>query len=399
MPPFSPSSCDSIDDALLSGLTVLDLSQGVAGPYCGLLLRQQGARVIKIEPPSGDWSRQMGRIRDGHTSISVACNAGKESVVLDTRTAPGRAALRNLAERADVVLQNFRPGVAARMGADPQELARHNPQQVYISISGYGSTGPMAQFPAVDTTMQAFSGLMHTNADPASGQPRRIGLIAADLCTGLYAAQCAAAALFKAARSGHGRHIELSMLQACAAVQAYVVLDDAMFAGDPSNNIFNAPGGLFAAQDGMLHIGMLDDAMFKRLAQAMGFDDWLHDATLHSSAGRIPRFTELSTRLGQALALQPVTHWEQLLRQHDILFARVRHPRDMVGDAQSLALNLYQRTASDSPWPDLPLPRVPGQSAGAASAAALRVPRLGEHTETVLREFNINLPGSTCSYP
>jgi len=386
----TPSNTNNTDDALLAGVTVLDLSQGVAGPYCGLLLRQQGARVIKIEPPHGDWARQMGRSRDGHSALSIACNVGKESIVLDTRTAPGRAALRRLAERADVVLQNFRPGVAARLGADPQELAQHNPQQVYVSISGYGSVGPMAQLPALDTIMQAFSGLTQVNADAATGQPRRIGLLAVDLCTALYAAQCTTAALFKAARSGRGRHIELSMLQTAAALQAYLIVDDVMFDGVP-NNTLNAPAGIFAAQDGLVYISMLNDAMFQRLAQALNFDDWLQDVSLHSSAGRIPRAPELSVRLGQALAQQSLVHWEALFRKHDILFSRVRHPRDLLGDPQSLALDLFQHTPKDSAWPGLPLPRVPGQSAGAVSPDALRPPALGAHTDAVLREFGIQL--------
>ena len=136
------------DAALLDGLTVLDLSQGIAGPYCGLVLRQQGARVIKVEPPGGDWSRNMGRIRAGQTAIAVACNAGKESVLLDARTDSGRAAIARLAERADVVVQNFRPGVAERMGVGYDALAARNPALVYVSITGYGHAGPMAALPA-----------------------------------------------------------------------------------------------------------------------------------------------------------------------------------------------------------------------------------------------------------
>src|SRR5690606_1821541 len=141
------------------------------GPYCGLILRQQGARVIKVEPPAGDWGRNMGRQRGGHTAISIAFNAGKESVVLDAREPRQRAALRQLAAQADVVVQNFRPGVAARMGIGYEELARLRPRLVYASISGYGADGPQSTRPALDTTMQAESGLMHTNRDGA-GQAR-----------------------------------------------------------------------------------------------------------------------------------------------------------------------------------------------------------------------------------
>lgn len=373
------------DEPLLAGITVLDISQGVAGPYCGLLLRQQGARVIKIEPPAGDWSRQMGRSRDGQTAISVACNAGKHSVVLDTRAPEGRAALQALALRADVVLQNFRPGVAARMGADPVQLAAGNPRLVYVSISGYGSEGPMAGLPALDTTMQAYGGLMHANRDPATGQPRRIGLLLADLATALYAAQCATAALLRAARTGRGRHLELSMLQVCAALQSYLVIEGALFPGAEAS-AFNAPTGLFPVADGMLYLSMLDDAMFARLCKTMGFDDWLQDPALRSSAGRLPQAQHLSARLAQALLHQPLAHWERLLKDNDILFGRVRHPFEMLDDPQSA--HLFQRTPGHCAWPDLPLPRLPGQT-HATDAQALVPPALGEHTQAVLREFGL----------
>lgn len=374
------------DDPLLSGITVLDLSQGVAGPYCGLLLRQQGARVIKIEPPGGDWSRQMGRSRgDGQTAIAIACNAGKQSVVLDTRTPEGRADLQALAARADVVVQNFRPGVAARMGADPGLLAALNPRQVYLSISGYGSQGPLARLPALDTTMQAYAGLMHANRDPATGAPRRIGLLLADLATALYAAQCATAALFKAARTGRGRHLELSMLQVCAALQSYLIVDDAMFP-DAEAAAFNAPTGLFPVADGTLYVSMLDDAMFTRLCEVLGFEDWRQDPRLRTSAGRLPHARALSARLAQALAGQPLAHWERLFQAHDILFGRVRQPRDLVDDPQALSQGLFQRTPPGCAWPGLPLPRLPGQ---VRDAGALVPPALGADTQAVLQEFGL----------
>jgi CoA:oxalate CoA-transferase len=373
------------EDALLAGLTVLDMSQGIAGPYCGLLLRQQGARVLKVEPPAGDWSRQMGRSSQGQTAISIACNAGKESLVLDTRTLHGRQALHELAARADVVIQNFRPGVAARMGADQAALAVRNPRQVYVSITGYGSDGPLAGLPALDTTMQASSGLMHVNRD-AAGQPRRIGFFLVDLSTGLYAAQNTVAALYRSALTGRGRHVEVSMLGVSAALQSYIILDDAMFPGAESA-VFNAPTGLFNATDGVIYISMLNDAMFARLASVMGFDDWLHDETLRTSAGRMPRSAELSGRLAQAVALQPLSHWEQLFQHHDILFGIVAHPRDLLKNPQALYMGLFHRASQGPGLPDLPLPTLPGQAD--VGAAGLRAPDLGEHTGAVLREFGL----------
>ncbi|MEM5428611.1 CoA transferase [Cupriavidus oxalaticus] len=372
------------DAALLDGLTVLDLSQGIAGPYCGLVLRQQGARVIKVEPPGGDWSRNMGRIRAGQTAIAVACNAGKESVLLDARTDSGRAAMARLAARADVVIQNFRPGVAERMGVGYETLAARNPTLVYVSITGYGHAGPMAALPAVDTTVQAVSGLMHLNRDGA-GQPRRIPFFLIDLSTGLYAAQHACAALFRAARHGKGRHVKLSLLETSAALQSYLLVDDAMFP-DAEMAAANAPTGLFAAADGMLYISMLNDAMFVRLARVLGFDDWLDDAALRNSAGRLPRAAELNRRVAQAVAAQPLAHWEALLTDHDVLFGRVSHASDFLRSAQCRQAGVFGRLRLDGigevPWANLP-----------GMAGMMRpegdAPTLGQHTEAVMAEFGI----------
>lgn len=371
----------STEDAPLHGLTVLDMSQGIAGPYCALLLRHQGARVIKVEPPAGDWSRHMGRARGGQTAISIACNAGKEGIVLDTRTAAGRASLHALACRADVVVQNFRPGVAARLGAGQAELAALNPRQVYVSITGYGSDGPLARLPVLDTNMQAVSGLMHVNRD-ASGQPRRIGFFVVDLGTALYAAQCTVAALYRAAVSGRGRHVEASMLQVSAALQSYVVLDDAMFPGEEAT-AFNAPTGLFQASDGLLYVSMLDDAMFERLARLLGCEDWLADASLRTSAGRIPRAAELNSRLGALLACASVAHWEEQLQARDILFGRVQHPRELRRHPQAVHAKLFAPFAQPGVG-ELPWPRLPGQAAPPCPA-----PALGQHTDAVLREYGL----------
>ena len=375
------------DDAMLDGVTVLDLSQGAAGPHAALLLRQQGARVIKVEPPTGDWSRHIGRARDGQTAISIANNAGKESVVIDGRTDAGRKALRHLAGQADVVIQNFRPGVTERMGVGYAELAALRPGLVYVSISGYGPSGPMAGLPALDTTVQALSGLMHTNRN-AAGAPQKIGLVIVDLCTAIYAAQCATAALFRAGRTGRGRHVQVSMLETAAALQSYILLDDAMFPGDESA-VLGAPVGLFAASDGMLYVSLVNDAMFERLARGLGLDDWLADAGLRTTAGRMPRASELNARLGQHLATNTVAHWSALLTEHDILFAPARHPRELRGNPQSLHMGLFG-TITQPGLGELPWPNLPGQ-AGREHPLG-RAPALGEHTEAVLKEFGL-LPG------
>jgi len=374
------------DDAIFAGLTVLDLSQGIAGPYCGQILRQQGARVIKVEPPQGDWSRTMGRSREGLNALAIAYNTGKESVVLDTRSEAGRRALFELASHADVVLQNYRPGVVSRMGVDYDSLRQARPDLVYLSISGYGADGPSSALPALDTVMQAVTGMMHVNRD-AAGKPRRVGFFVIDLATGLYAAQTVAAALYRSARTGKGRHIELSMLQTCAALQAYVLLEDALFPGDASS-VFTAPSGLFDTADGAAYVSMVNDAMFLRLCTLMHRPDWAADTSLHTSAGRAQRASEINTAVADMLVTQPNAHWEALFVQHDVLFGVAAEPPAMRHHPQAIHAGIF----TDMELPGvgaLPWTGMPGM--GRKQPPPGKTPRLGEHTADILKEFGIAL--------
>ena len=186
-------------DLPYAGLRVLDISQGIAGPYCAHVLWQQGAHVLKVEPPAGDWIRFVGVTKGDHNALAIQYNAGKQALALDARTDAGKKILRGLASQADVIVQNFRPGVAERLGVGYKDLSLEKPDLVYVSISGYGPDGPYADAPATDSVMQADSGLMFSNQDE-SGMPRRVGLLAADVMTGLYASQGAATALYQRAK-------------------------------------------------------------------------------------------------------------------------------------------------------------------------------------------------------
>ena len=172
------------DEPLLQGLRVLDLSQGIAGPYCGDILQQQGAEVIKVEPPAGDWARHMGATRDGFSAVVLAYNVGKSGLCVDAGMEEGRRVLQKLASQVDVVIQNFRPGVVERLGLDYATLVPRNERLVYVSISGFGSDGPMVNAPATDSVMQAMSGMMYANR-PASGRPLKVGLYLADIAAAI----------------------------------------------------------------------------------------------------------------------------------------------------------------------------------------------------------------------
>ncbi|GAA5233684.1 CoA transferase [Verticiella sediminum] len=368
---------------LLEGLTVLDLSQGIAGPCCAMQLRQQGARVIKVEPPEGDWARHMGRARAGQCAISLAYNAGKESAVIDTRTPAGRTALRKLAREADIVVQSFRPGVVERLGVDYASLAQDRPDLIYVSISGWGGTGPAAGLPAVDTVVQAETGLMDLNRD-ASGRPHKVGLFVVDIVTGMHAAQGVFMALLRRALRGGGRHIEVSMLQAAAAMQAYPVLDAHLHPEGAA--AVNAPGGLFETRDGAhLYTSVANDGMFRRMAEALGETQWLADAGLAHSAGRIARARELNARVAERLRGEDAAYWEQRLAEHDVLRGRVRTVRDLPQHPQARHAGVFVY-AEQPGLGALPWPVPPGHEGGGACAPA---PALGQHTEAVWAEFGL----------
>src|ERR1700722_6536091 len=174
------------DDKPFAGIRVVDASQGIAGPYCANILRQYGADVVKVEPPHGDWGRPLGAGVPGATAISIANSFGKRAVCLDAQIPAGRAALLRLAQQCDIFLENFRPGVIQRLGVAYETVAAANPAVIYVSITGFGQSGPYVNKPATDAVVQALSGIMVMNKDVA-GTPKRIGMYAVDTMTGMYA--------------------------------------------------------------------------------------------------------------------------------------------------------------------------------------------------------------------
>jgi crotonobetainyl-CoA:carnitine CoA-transferase CaiB-like acyl-CoA transferase len=369
-----------------SGLRVLDISQGIAGPYCAQMLWQQGAEVVKVEPPAGDWGRHVGTVAGGHSALSTAYNAGKRGVCLDARHPAGRQALRRLAESADVLIQNFRPGAAARMGVGYQDLAPDMPRLVYVSISGYGEDGPYSNAPASDSVMQADSGLMHANQDEA-GVPRRIGVLLADIATALYAAQATMAALYRQARTGLGSHVQLSLFQACAALQVNDILAHAMAGARPAGPV-SAPNGVFDTADGRLSVLALNNDQFARLCRALERPEWLLEPAYADNAGRMARREALHRELAQQLAARPSSHWIERLAREDVLHARVRDYDDLAAHAQAAHVDLLQTLAQPGVG-NLPYAPLPGLAQRRPLTAA---PAIGQHSSEVLRDWGWNPP-------
>ncbi len=377
------ASPSAIPPLPFAGLRVLDISQGIAGPYCAQILWQQGADVVKVEPPDGDWGRHVGVVRGAHSALSIAYNAGKRGLCLDARAPRGKALLGQLARRADVVIQNFRPGVAARIGVDYAELAAERPGLVYVSISGYGPTGPYANAPASDSVMQADSGLMAANQSP-DGEPRRIGLLMADIATALYAAQAVSAALYRQARGGGGSHVELSLFQACAALQVNDIVAHGM-AGERVAGPVSAPNGVFDTADGRLSVLALNNDQFARLCRALDRPQWLADPAYADNASRMARRDALHAELATQLRQHPTDHWTERLAREDVLHARVRNYDDLAAHPQARHVGLLEPLAQAGGAP-LPYARLPGVAHPRPLAAA---PGIGEHSTQVLADWGM----------
>ncbi len=254
----------------LSKVKILDFTRVLSGPYCTAMLVDIGADVVKIEPPQGDDYRHIGPfLEDGSSSLFATVNRGKRSVVLDLNNDADRAVALKLAADADVMVENFRPGVAAKLGIGYEALSIINPKLIYASISGFGQTGPMAQRPAYDIIVQAMSGIMSVTGEPC-GPPTLIGESVADVVSGLFASWAILAALNQRHITGLGQHLDISMLSSMLALQPLVAAR--LFASDKApkrvgnRHPISAPFGAFIAQDGMFMLAVLNDKLMRSLA-------------------------------------------------------------------------------------------------------------------------------------
>lgn len=365
------------------GLRVLDLSQGIAGPYCALMLRQMGAEVTKAEPLYGDWGRTMGVPKAGFSAIAVAFNRGKRSIALDIQHAAGREVVHRLAARADVVVQSFRPGVADRLGVGYDALRRINPRLVYASISGFGPSGPYCDRPGTDSVVQALSGLMTANAGP-DGAPQRVKPFIGDLSCGVYAANAIGAALFARERRQAGMHIDVSLLATMAALQNSSMIDHRMRAGGPALGV-TYPQGIFETADGHMLVFAMNNAMFTALCEAIGRPDWLQDARMRTPQARIAVGEEINAGVAAALKARTTARWCDVFRAHDILYGEVKDYDQFLADEHVRQVGLIE----EFPQPGvghLPFADLPGVGPGMRDPAQC-APIIGEHTLAVLGEL------------
>lgn len=368
-----------------AGILVLDLSQGMAGPYCPTLLRQHGAEVIKVEPPSGDWIRVMGGGDEGMTALAVVNNIGKRSICIDVTRPAGRAVLEKLVQRADVLVENFRPGVMDKLGIGYAALSALNPKLIYVSITGFGDSGPLSHKPATDSVLQAMTGMAVANRDDA-GTPRRIGLYVPDTITALYAVKCVGAALYardaRRGAEGRGTHVKISLAECCAAFQSGPILDDFLFAGQYKPPV-SVPSGVFATRDGHIVVATLREQMWEGVCRSFGREDWLTDPRFATRAERGRHAAELTAAVAEIVRQRDTGAWAVEFEKHDVLFAPVQNYQQLRSDPQMTHMG-YFAEADQRPYGRIPLPHAPGTERTGVLPAA---PRAGQHTREILGEF------------
>jgi crotonobetainyl-CoA:carnitine CoA-transferase CaiB-like acyl-CoA transferase len=370
-------------EAPFAGLKVVDLSQGVAGPYCGMLLAQHGAKVIKVEPTGeGDWARTLGQRYGGHSAYSIPTNLGKRSIALDLKSDAGKDVLWRLLCGADVLLEGFRPGVLDRLGFGYEAVSRREPRVLYLSVSGFGPSGPLSGRPAMDPVLQAFSGLMIDNKGE-DGIPHRVPFVVIDMSTALYAFQALAAALYARHDEKRGRHIAVSLLHAASAIQVIRMIM-VYLEGEQVRRA--VPSGVFKVADGWLQFLVVRNDSWVRFCRAVGMPDLATDARFIDADARVRNESELLAILRPILAAEAAAYWSERLREADIMHERLNSFREFLQQPQGDAVGLISwLTPAGVPAP-IPVPNIAGLAPFANGTSHSAAPMLGEHSAEILRD-------------
>ena len=375
----------------LSGIKVLDLSRVLAGPLCTMILADLGAEVVKVEPPWGDETRGWGPpFLKGESAYFLAVNRGKRSLALDLKTQEGQEVVRRLAREADILVENFKTGDLGRYRLDYESLKAQNPRLVYLSITGFGHTGPRAQEPGYDAALQGYTGIMSVTGEP-EGPPMKVGVAWIDVMTGMMGAVAVLAALLERERSGEGQHIDLSLYD--VGLFALANLGESyLLTGAPPKRLGNAhaqivPYGAFPAADGWIVLAVGNDEQFARLCQVLELPGLKE--RFPRNPMRVENRQEVERALAQVLRTRPRAYWLERLKEAGVPAAPVNDLKEAFADPQAGARGAVWTLAHPllGALPTLASPlrflsRTP-------ASPGLPPPLLGEHTEEVLLEAGL----------
>ena len=367
-----------------AGLKVVDLAQGIAAPYCSMLLAQYGAEVIKVEPiEGGDWTRGLGVIYGEHTAYSIVGNLGKRSIALDLKSAKGKAVLWRLLQGADVFLESFRSGVIKRLGFDYETVAAREPRIIYLSVSGFGQSGPLAERPAMDPVLQAYGGLMADNRGE-DGLPHRVPVILVDMSTALYAFQAVSAALYARRDEPRGRYIETSLMQGVASLQSIRMM--AMHLEGGVMRPGGAPGGVFQTADGWMNISVVRERDWEGFCAALEMPGLAGDPRYASKDLRIEHSVALYGVLRPLVARKTCAHWAERLTAAQVMHERLNSYDEFLRQPQVTATNLIAWLGQAGVPAPVPMPNLAGIAPLQDGTPRAAAPTWGEHTAEILGE-------------
>jgi crotonobetainyl-CoA:carnitine CoA-transferase CaiB-like acyl-CoA transferase len=371
----------------LAGLRVLELTQVMAGPFCGQVLGDMGADVVKVEPLEGDSTRQsMG------TQSFLAVNRNKRSIALDLKSPEHRAVFHRLARDADVVLENYRPGVAARLGAGWEELSELNPRLIYASVSGFGQTGPYAQRPGYDLIAQGLSGVMSVTGEPG-GDPIKCGIPIGDLSAGLFCAVAILSAVIARERTGRGQRIDTSLFEGALALSIWETAELWSTGRVPephgSAHRVTAPYQALRTADGHITVGGNNQKLWQRLCEAIGRPELAEDPRFATNDDRMANRPELVRELESPLAARSTGEWVEALIEAGVPCGPIHNYRQVFEDphTQAREMEVRLRHPEEGEIRALGIPVKMSDTPGAIRRPA---PLLGEHTAEVLREAGLS---------
>ncbi len=383
--------------SLLDGVRVLDLSRVLAGPFCCQLLADLGADVVKIERPGlGDDTRQWGPPflgGDGPSGYYLSCNRGKRSLALDLSRHESRGVLDDLLRVADVMVENFLPGSLAKLGLEPERLAKMNPRLVCVSISGFGRSGPAAAVPGYDLAVQAAAGIMSITGPP-EGPPMKIGVAITDIISGLYAAVAALSGLFARERAGAksavGGPFDIALAD-CSLAALVNVVQGVLVSGNRPRRWGNAhpqivPYEAFATADGYIVLAIGNDGQWRRFCASAGVESWADDERFVTNPKRVEHRDELITRLNKLLQIRTTGQWLALCEMADVPCSAVLSIDEVLATPQVAAREMVQ-AVTDGAGRSVRTVATPIHCDGHAPCSPQAPPAIGEHSGAVLLEW------------
>lgn len=389
-PVTAESDAKSAGKGPLHGIVVIDLTRVLAGPYCSMMLADMGATVIKIErPEGGDDARAFTPFVKGESAYFMSINRGKKSVTLNLKSERGREILIDLVRQADILIENFKPGVMTKLGLDYAELSKHNPRLIYAASSGFGQNGPYSDRPAYDLIIQGMGGLMSiTGPDPET--PSKVGSSIADIFAGMFTAIGILAALHSRQASGRGQMVDVGMLDCMVAILENAIARFAATGKDPvpigNTHPSICPFATVTTADGAMNIACGNDELWKKFCRLGGLGDLIEDARFKTNGDRVKHWHDLQKLINAAMKKKTTDGWMAILQPGGIPCGPINPISKVMEDPHLLARKMFVEIAH--PVAGLmKIPGVPIKFSDTLSEVRGPAPMLGEHTASVLNEM------------